>query len=101
MIDKKNASGQLANKETNENKNLNAYLENKDTISSSKTFTVKFDGNFDISTGRSRKSTNWKNRETSWGYVLNKLSTTHRTHETLQEYLVSKKDRQDEIKDIG
>src|ERR1017187_9749948 len=63
--------------------------------------TVQFDGNFDISTGRSRKSTNWKNRDTSWNYLLNKLSTTHRTHETLQEYLAAKKDWQDERKDVG
>jgi putative DNA primase/helicase len=62
---------------------------------------IQHDGTFDIATGRSRKETNWKNREMSWKDLVQKLSVTHRTAETHTEYVASKKTRQDEIKDIG
>ena len=54
-----------------------------------------------ISVGKSRKETSWKNQDVSWEYLINKLSTTHRTAETLAEYKQSPKSRQDEIKDVG
>lgn len=54
-----------------------------------------------IATGRSRKETNWKNKEITWTELVTKLSATHRTAETYAEYVSSKKLRQDEIKDIG
>jgi putative DNA primase/helicase len=59
------------------------------------------DGPLDIAVGRSRKEINWKNREWSWRELVEKLSFTHRTAETLGEYNLSKKPRQDEIKDVG
>lgn len=59
------------------------------------------DGTINIATGRSRKETNWKNREYLWSALVQKLGATHRTAETYAEYLVAKKSRQDEIKDIG
>lgn len=62
---------------------------------------ITHDGPLDIATGRSRRETNWKNKETQWSELVAKLSTTHRTAENYQEYLSSKKVRQDEIKDIG
>lgn len=62
---------------------------------------IKFDGSFDLATGRSRREINWKNKEWTWSKLINKLSTTHRTPETHAEYMASKKSRQDEIKDIG
>jgi putative DNA primase/helicase len=62
---------------------------------------IQHDGTIEIATGRSRKETSWKNKELLWSDLINKLSTTHRTAETYQEYLSSKKPRQDEIKDIG
>ncbi len=62
---------------------------------------ITHDGTLDIATGRSRKETNWKNKPWQWSALLEKLSTTHRTAETLSEYLNAKKPRQDEIKDIG
>lgn len=55
----------------------------------------------DIATGRSRHEIHWKNKETTWSDLVERLSETHRTHETLEEYAKSPKDRQDEIKDIG
>jgi predicted P-loop ATPase len=62
---------------------------------------IQHDGTIEIATGRSRRETYWKNKETRWSDLITKLSTTHRTAETYNEYLSSKKQRQDEIKDIG
>lgn len=62
---------------------------------------IQHDGNIDIATGRSRKETNWKNKEMSWSALVEKLSSTHRTAETYTEYITAKKLRQDEIKDVG
>jgi putative DNA primase/helicase len=59
------------------------------------------DGSLDIATGKSRKETSWKNKNVKWSQLLDKLSTTHRTHETFAEYLGGKKSWQDNIKDIG
>lgn len=59
------------------------------------------DGSLDIATGRSRKETSWRNKSMLWSELVNKLSVTHYTPETHAEYLAAKKDRQDEIKDIG
>lgn len=65
------------------------------------TLKIKQDGPFDIATGRSRKETHWRNRETTWSAFLKRISTTHRTAERLSEYMSEKKTRQDEIKDVG
>jgi putative DNA primase/helicase len=65
------------------------------------TINILNDGSFDIAFGRSRKETNWKNKELKWSELVERLSTTHRTAESHNEYLASKKGRQDEIKDIG
>lgn len=62
---------------------------------------INHDGSVDIATGRSRKETNWKNKETQWSELVQKLSITHRTAESYSEYVTAKKVRQDEIKDIG
>lgn len=62
---------------------------------------ITHDATIDIATGRSRKETSWKNKEMLWSELVEKLSTTHRTAETYNEYLTAKKTRQDEIKDIG
>ena len=64
-------------------------------------FNITHDGLLDIATGRNRKEINWKNKETKWSELLQKLSVTHRTAETHAEYVSAKKGRQDEIKDIG
>lgn len=62
---------------------------------------LQHDGLLSIATGRSRKETNWKNREMSWLELVNKLSQTVRTHETYEEYKKLSKVKQDEIKDVG
>ena len=62
---------------------------------------IRFDGPLEIATGRSRKELQWKNSKTTWSQLVRRFSQTHRTTETLSEYLKSDKSRQDEIKDVG
>lgn len=62
---------------------------------------INHDGNLDIATGRHRRESSWKNKQTLWSDLLKRLATTHRTAETFAEYITAKKPRQDEIKDIG
>lgn len=62
---------------------------------------IKYDNEIAIALGKSRKEMQWKNRDIMWSLFIQKLSETHKTHETLAEYLKSDKSRQDEIKDIG
>lgn len=59
------------------------------------------DGKLDIATGRYRHTRTWSNKSVQWSWLVAKLSKTHRTAETYTEYLTAKKDRQDEIKDVG
>lgn len=62
---------------------------------------IKYDNEIAIALGKSRKEMRWKNRDLMWSLFVQKLSDTHKTPETLAEYLKSDKSRQDEIKDIG
>lgn len=54
-----------------------------------------------LSIGKHRRETNWKNKKFTWQELLQKLSTTQRTGETVKEYAALDKDQQDQIKDIG
>lgn len=62
---------------------------------------LKYDDTLDIAIGNHRKTKSWRNQEITWSALVTKLSKTHRTAETLKEYVAAPKDRQDEIKDIG
>lgn len=62
---------------------------------------LKHDGTVTIATGRSRKETNWKNREMLWSELVSRLSQTTRTQETYDEYRKMTKAQQDERKDTG
>ena len=62
---------------------------------------IHYDGPVTIATGRSRKETNWKNREMLWSELVSRLSQTTRTAETYTEYLKLTKTQQDAIKDVG
>lgn len=62
---------------------------------------LKYDSEIAISIGKSRKETQWKNRDILWSLFVEKLSREHRTAETLAEYMKADKSRQAEIKDIG
>lgn len=66
-----------------------------------KPFKLEHDGTITIAVGKSRKETNWKNRQMLWSDLAKKLSQTIRTAETFEEYRKAKKSEQDNIKDVG
>jgi len=63
--------------------------------------TLKYNITLDIATAATRRAAKWKNRRTTWQDLVNTLSQTERTPETLKQYFAYTKDRQDEIKDVG
>lgn len=54
-----------------------------------------------IAIGRSRKASQWQNKEMLWSEFLDKLATTTRTRETVAEYAAMPKGERDTIKDVG
>lgn len=54
-----------------------------------------------IAVGNSRMDKRWKNRDISWDDFCEKVSSTIRTTETVEEYRKLKKGHQDAIKDVG
>lgn len=62
---------------------------------------IKYDGEINLATGVSRMDTHWKNRAWQWSELVQKLSETQRTHETVAEFNKLKKSDQDRIKDVG
>ncbi|EJE1078085.1 hypothetical protein M4H08_001923 [Listeria monocytogenes] len=66
-----------------------------------KDIAVSADGKLTLAVGKSRKEKAWKNEGISWQKVLEKISQTTRTSETIDEYLQMSKAEQSNIKDIG
>lgn len=62
---------------------------------------LKHDKQLDIATGNSRKTKSWKNKKLYWHELLERLTTTTRTPETLAEYKAMTRDQQSDIKDVG
>ena len=62
---------------------------------------VKYDRKLLIAIGRSRKASQWQNKEMLWSEFLDKLATTTRTRETAAEYAALPKGERDTIKDVG
>lgn len=62
---------------------------------------LKYDGQIALATGKSRKEINWKNKTILWSQLVEKLSNTTRTPETVTEYKKLSKKERDEIKDVG
>ena len=54
-----------------------------------------------IAVGNSRMDKKWKNRDISWEDLCQRVSSTIRTTETMEEYRKLKKGAQDNIKDVG
>lgn len=54
-----------------------------------------------ISTGESRFSVKWKNKQIRWSELLARLQAATMTQETQAEYLKMTKAQQDKIKDVG
>lgn len=61
---------------------------------------IKHDGSLTIATGRSRKETDWKNREYLWSELVEKFRHTTRTPETYAEYKKLPKAQQGQVKDV-
>ena len=59
------------------------------------------DKQLDIATGVSRKTKTWKNKPVKWSALLDRLSKTTRTPETVAEYKAMSHDKQSELKDVG
>lgn len=62
---------------------------------------VKHDRKLLIAIGRSRKASQWQNKEMFWGEFLDKLATTTRTRETVTDYAAMSKADRDTVKDVG
>lgn len=62
---------------------------------------VKHDRKLLIAIGRSRKASQWQNREMMWSEFLDKLATTTRTRETVTDYAAMSKADRDTVKDVG
>ena len=62
---------------------------------------VKHDRKLLIAIGRSRKASQWQNKEMLWSEFLDKLATTTRTRETITDYVAMSKADRDTIKDVG
>lgn len=62
---------------------------------------VRYNGDLQISTGKSRYEKNWKNKSMLWSVLLSRLSRSVETAETHAEYMKMSKDQQDNLKDIG
>ena len=56
---------------------------------------------YNIAFGKYRDDKRWQNKQITWEDFVKRISVTHRTTETLDEYMKFDKSRQDEIKDIG
>ena len=53
---------------------------------------IKHDMKLLVAVGKSRMAKSWQNREILWSELLDKLSTTTRTRETVAEYAAMSKD---------
>ena len=62
---------------------------------------IQNDKALDLALGNSRKTKTWKNKPMLWSALLDKLSTTTRTSETVAEYKAMGHNQQSEIKDVG
>ena len=54
-----------------------------------------------LATGKKRESLKWKNTTITWAELVERLSQTQRTYETVAEYAKMSKTDQSNIKDIG
>lgn len=62
---------------------------------------VQHDKKLDVALGNSRKTKTWKNRSMQWSELLDRMSKTVRTTETVAEYKAMTRDQQSERKDQG
>lgn len=59
------------------------------------------DEKIDIAVGHGARSRVWKNKQWSWGQIVEKLLTENKTNETFKEFITASKEDQLKIKDSG
>lgn len=69
--------------------------------STAPTINIQHDGKITIAVGRSRKDTQWRNRQMLWSQLVRQLQEPTKTQETFAEYQSMPKRQRDEIKDVG
>ena len=62
---------------------------------------IQHDRPLDVALGNSRKTKTWKNKTLQWSELLDRLSTTTYTSETVAEYKAMSRDQQSQVKDVG
>jgi predicted P-loop ATPase len=62
---------------------------------------VQNDKTLDVAFGNSRKTKQWKNKPAKWSELLERMSITTRTPESMAEYKAMNRDQQSDIKDVG
>lgn len=62
---------------------------------------LKYNITLDIAVANTRKAVKWQNKRSTWQDIVNTLSETERTKETVKQYFSYTKDKQDDIKDVG
>ena len=62
---------------------------------------LKYNIPLDIAVAKSCNAVKWRNRTLDWLHVVNRVSETFRTEETITEYFAMSKDKQDVIKNVG
>lgn len=62
---------------------------------------IKHDRLLDVAYGNSRKTKTWKNKQTPWSELLDRLAKETRTPETVAEYKAMGRNQQSDIKDCG
>ena len=55
----------------------------------------------EIATASSRMATKWRNKKMMWSELVTKCENTHRTPETMKQYLQMSREEQSQRKDIG
>ena len=62
---------------------------------------IQHDKALDVALGNSRKTKTWKNKPMQWSDLVERLSTTTRTPETVAEYKGMSRNQQSDLKDVG
>jgi len=62
---------------------------------------LKYNDTLDIATAGTSRASKWANKRTEWKDLVDDLSHTERTAETLKQYFSYTKEKQDKIKDVG
>ncbi len=62
---------------------------------------ISYDGPLDLALCKTREQKTYSNTQKQWSWIVEKISSTHRTAETFADYISFPRTKQDTIKDIG